>query len=119
VEYDLAGTARGKKQQFSPLARFRLHRYRQFCNWLNWRREVHALSGWIRRHMRKCFWLRWHNRHGRRKALERLGVRGRALGVAGCRRGAWPMARHVVVNQALKTATLNRCGLTLPWTLAG
>ena len=69
--------------------------------------------------MRKCFWLRWHNRHGRRKALERLGVRGRALGVAGCRRGAWFMARHIVVNQALKTATLNRCGLTLPWTLAG
>jgi len=90
-----------------------------YYGYANWRREVHALSGWIRRHMRKCFWLRWHNRHGRRKALERLGVRGRALGVAGCRRGAWPMARHVIVNQALKTATLNRCGLTLPWTLAG
>jgi hypothetical protein len=69
--------------------------------------------------MRKCFWLRWHDRHGRRNALARLGVRGRALGVAGCRRGAWFMARHVVVNQALKTATLNRYGLTLPWTLAG
>jgi RNA-directed DNA polymerase len=90
-----------------------------YYGYANWLRDVHALSGWIRRHMRKCFWLRWHNRHGRRKALERLGVRGRALGVAGCRRGAWPMARHVVVNQALKTATLNRCGLTLPWTLAG
>ena len=69
--------------------------------------------------MRKCFWLRWHDRHGRLNALKRLGVRGRALGVAGCRRGAWPMARHVVVNQALKTATLNRYGFTLPWTLAG
>lgn len=90
-----------------------------YYGYANWRREVQALSGWIRRHMRKCFWLRWHNRHGRRKALERLGVRGRALGVAGCRRGAWPMACHVVVNQALKTATLSRYGLTLPWTLAG
>jgi len=29
------------------------------------------------------------------------------------------MARHIVVNQALKTATLSRYGLTLPWTLAG
>ena len=29
------------------------------------------------------------------------------------------MARHVVVNQALKTATLNRFGFTLPWELAG
>jgi len=90
-----------------------------YYGYANGRREVHALSGWIRRHMRKCFWLRWHNRHGRRKALERLGVRGRALGVAGSRRGAWFMARHVVVNQALKTATLSRYGLILPWTLAG
>ncbi len=54
----------------------------------NWCREVHARSGWIRRHLRKCFWLRWHDRHGRFNALRRLGVRGRALGVAGCRRGA-------------------------------
>ena len=90
-----------------------------YYGYANGRREVQALSGWIRRHMRKCFWLRWHNRHGRRKALERLGVRGRALGVAGSRRGAWFMARHVVVNQALKTATLSRYGLILPWTLAG
>jgi hypothetical protein len=29
------------------------------------------------------------------------------------------MARHIVVNQALKTATLNRHGFTLPWELAG
>ncbi len=66
-----------------------------------------------------CAKLRWHNRHGRRKALKRLGVGGRALGVAGGRRGAWLMARHIAVNQALKTATLNRFGLTRPWTLAG
>ena len=90
-----------------------------YFSYANWRRDVHALSGWIRRHMRKCFWLRWHNRQGRRNALQRLGVRGRALGVAGCRRGAWFMARHVVVNQALKTATLNRHGFILPWVLAG
>jgi RNA-directed DNA polymerase len=90
-----------------------------YFSYANWRRGVHALSGWTRRHMRKCFWLRWHDHHGRRNALKRLGVRGRALGVAGCRRGAWPMARHVVVNQALKTATLNRHGFTLPWALAG
>ncbi|WP_338115068.1 reverse transcriptase domain-containing protein [Thiocapsa imhoffii] len=90
-----------------------------YFGYANWRREVHALSGWVRRHMRKYFWLRWHDRHGRFNALRRLGVRGRALGVAGCRRGAWFMARHIVINQALKTATLNRRGFTLPWTLAG
>lgn len=90
-----------------------------YFGYANWRWRVKALSGWIRRHMRKCFWLRWHNRQGRRNALCRLGVSGRRLGVAGCRRGAWPMSRHVVVQQALKTATLNRYGFTLPWELAG
>lgn len=90
-----------------------------YFGYANWRRKVKALSGWIRRHMRKSFWLRWHNRAGRYNALRRLGIRGRGLQVAGCRRGAWRMATHVVVNQALKTATLNRYGFTLPWELAG
>lgn len=81
-------------------------------------REVHKLTGWIRRHMRKYFWQRWHNRQGRYNALYRLGIRGRALGMAGSRRGAWPMARHVVVQQALKTARLNQNGWYLPWKLA-
>lgn len=89
-----------------------------YFSYANWHKEVTRLGGWIRRHMRKYFWLRWHNRQGRRNALARLGVKGRALGVAGCRRGAWPMARNVVVQQALKTATLNRYGLSLPWELA-
>lgn len=89
-----------------------------YFGYADWRREVKALSGWIRRHMRKCFWQRWHNRQGRRNALRKLGVTGRGLGVAGCRNGAWRMARHVVVNQALKTKTLNRYGFTLPWELA-
>jgi RNA-directed DNA polymerase len=77
--------------------------------------EVTDESGWIRRHMRKCFWLRWHNPQGRRNALQRLGVKGRALGNCYSRLGAWPMARHVVVQQALKTHTLNRYGFGLPW----
>lgn len=90
-----------------------------YFGYANWRREVHSLSGWIRRHMRKYFWLRWHSRQGRRNALYRLGIRGRALGVAGCRKGAWPMARHVTVQQALKTKRLNQNGFVLPWELAG
>lgn len=89
-----------------------------YFGYANWQREVRLLSGWIRRHMRKCFWLRWHNRAGRYNALKRLGVKGQALGVAGCRRGAWPMATHVVVNQALSKANFNRFGFTLPWELA-
>lgn len=86
-----------------------------YYGYANWRRAVTQLNGWIRRHMRKCFWQRWHNRMGRYNALKRLGITGRALGISWCRRGAWRMARHVTVNQALKTKTLNRYGLSIPW----
>jgi len=107
----------------SQALRGQWHRYINgwwnYFSYANWQKEVKKLSGWIRRHMRKCFWQRWHNRAGRRNALLRLGIKGRALGVAGSRRGAWPMAKHVVVNQALKTATLNRYGFVIPWALAG
>lgn len=81
----------------------------------DWRREVTNLSGWMRRHMRKCFWLRWHHPRGRYRALQRLGVKGRRLGLARSALGAWALAKHVVVQQALKTATLNRYGFHLPW----
>ena len=88
-----------------------------FC-YANVRAEVYRLSGWIRRHMRKYFWQRWHHPKGRANALRRLGVRGRGLGVAWCSHGAWPMARHVVVQQALKSARLERAGFGIPWALA-
>jgi len=84
----------------------------------DWRREVEDLSGWIRRHIRKCFWLRWKKPKGRLNALRRLGVKGRALGNAYCSAGAWPMARHWVMHQALSNKTLERFGFTLPWTVA-
>lgn len=83
----------------------------------DWRREVEDLSGWIRRHMRKCFWQRWHHPRGRLNALKRLGVRGRALGNAYCARGAWAMARNPALQKALKNATLDHYGFILPWTL--
>jgi hypothetical protein len=51
------------------------------------------LDSWVRRHRRKCFWLRWHNRHGRHNALKRLRIRGRALRTASRRKGAWRIAR--------------------------
>jgi RNA-directed DNA polymerase len=82
----------------------------------DWRREVEDLSGWTRRHMRKCFWLRWHHPRGRLNALKRLGVRGRALGNAYSAKGAWAMALHWTLQQALKNATLERHGFILPWT---
>lgn len=89
-----------------------------YFGYANWQKSVKKLSPWIRRHMRKCFWLRWHNPKGRRNALYRLGIRGRSLGIAACSRGAWPMAKHVIVNQALKTRVLNRFGFVMPWDFA-
>lgn len=80
--------------------------------------EVEALSGWVRRHMRKCFWLRWHHPRGRRNALKRLGQRGPILGMASSRKGAWAIARHWVMHRALSNRTLNRYGFTLPWETA-
>lgn len=84
----------------------------------DWRREVEDLSGWIRRHMRKCFWQRWKTPRGRYNALRRLGIRGPALGHSTSSRGAWPMSRHPVLHHALKNRTLSRYGLWIPWELA-
>src|SRR5450631_2828074 len=58
------------------------------------RRNIFGLEGWIRRHIRKCFWLRWHSAVGRERALRRLGVKGRMLKVAFSSRGAWPLATN-------------------------
>lgn len=80
--------------------------------------EPQDSSGWIRRHMRKCFWLRWKTPKGRINALRRLGVKGRALGIAYTGLGAWAVARSHALHHALKTSTLNRYGLVVPWDLA-
>ena len=79
---------------------------------------MNDLSGWIRRHMRKCFWQRWHHPRGRINALKRLGVRGRVLGMAYSGLGAWAIARHWVMQSALKTKTLNNYGFIIPWDFA-
>lgn len=84
----------------------------------DWRSEVRGLSGWIRRHMRKCFWLRWHHPRGRIKALKRLGIKGKSLGMAYSGLGAWPIAKHWVMQKALKNETLRRHGFIIPWDFA-
>jgi len=80
--------------------------------------DVTNLSGWIRRHMRKCFWQRWHHPRGRLNALQRLGLRGQILGMAYSAKGAWAIAQHWVMTSALKNRTLERYGFTLPWETA-
>jgi len=56
------------------------------------RQPIWRLEGWVRRHLRKCFWLRWHSRRGRERALRRLGLSGRHLLTAASSRGAWRVA---------------------------
>jgi group II intron reverse transcriptase/maturase len=82
------------------------------------RRPIFRLEGWIRRHIRKCFWLRWHSSEGRERALGRLGVHPRLLQTVRSSRGAWFMAATSTVNQGLKSATLRRFGFLMPSDLA-
>jgi RNA-directed DNA polymerase len=84
----------------------------------DWQREVTNLSGWIRRHIRKCFWIRWKTPRGRINALKRLGVKGRALGLGYTGRGAWATARTPAVQQALSNKTLTNHGFIIPWQVA-
>lgn len=82
------------------------------------RRSIFDREGWIRRHMRKCFWLRWHSVRGRLKALRRLGLRGRLLQVAHSSRGAWRLAASPSLHTALSNTRLRRHGLLMPSDLA-
>lgn len=83
-----------------------------------WRYPVHGLEGWVRRHIRTCFWQRWHDRRGRRNALRRLGLRGRLLKTAHSSRGAWRVAKSPSLHTALSNVTLRRYGFVLPSDLA-
>lgn len=83
------------------------------------RRPIFRLEGWIRRHIRKCFWLRWHNAEGRKRRLASLGVGGGLLRTAYSSRGAWSMATNGTVQTALSNGRLRRHGFLMPSDLAG
>jgi RNA-directed DNA polymerase len=83
------------------------------------RRSILRLSGWIRRHIRKCFWQRWHNARGRKAALTQLGIPLSRRELAHCSRGAWHMGRHPVMQEALSNRVLKRYGFITPSDLAG
>jgi RNA-directed DNA polymerase len=82
------------------------------------RRPIFRLEGWIRRHIRKCFWLRWHAPEGRERRLRRLGLRGRMLKVAQSSRGAWHLAGTGSLQTALSNVVLRRYGFLVPSDLA-
>lgn len=81
-------------------------------------RNMMRLSGWIRRHMRKCFWQRWHSARGRQAALARLGIPPKRREVATSSRGAWRMGRHPVMQEALSNRVLKSYGFITPADLA-
>ena len=97
---------------------------RYITGWWNYyqlatrRWEVINLTGWIRRHMRKCFWLRWKTPKGRLNKLKRLGVNHRAQGIAYTGLGAWAVAKSWAMNTALSNKTLRKYGLVIPWDFA-
>jgi len=78
------------------------------------RAPVGNLEGWVRRHIRKCFWLRWHDPRGRLRRLRQLGIKGRDLGIVHSSRGAWRVSKHPVLNTALSKAVLRRYGFLFP-----
>lgn len=95
--------------------------WRQYCiGWWNYFKlatklwNIKNLAGWTRRHMRKCFWLRWHDRKGRLNALRRLGATLRQRETAKSSRGAWRIARSPSLHRVLSIATLRRYGLFAP-----
>jgi RNA-directed DNA polymerase len=82
------------------------------------RRNIFRLEGWIRRHIRKCFWQRWHDWRGRRKKLQKLGLCGRRLQAAHSSKGAWRLAASPSLQQALNNRILHRYGFLVPSDLA-
>ena len=82
------------------------------------RSPIFRLEGWVRRHIRKCFWLRWHSADGREQALRRLGMHPKLLPTVRTAKGAWFMAATSTVNAGLKNRTLRRYGFLLPSDLA-
>jgi group II intron reverse transcriptase/maturase len=80
---------------------------RGWCNYYKIadnKNSITRLEGWIRRHMRKWFWLRWHNKHGRLNALKRLGAKSYNWKVASSSKGAW----RIAAAHALQSVLNNR-----------
>jgi len=74
------------------------------------------LEGWIRRHIRKWFWIRWHDWKGRRNALRRLGLPPERIRLAHSSRGAWRVA--LALNTVLPNRWLKSHGFSMPSEIA-
>ena len=78
------------------------------------RRPILRREGWVRRHIRKCFWQRWHSAAGRVRALRQLGIPPSRASVGKSKRGAWRIASHAVIKEALNNRQLRRHGFLVP-----
>ena len=85
--------------------------YYALANERYWRRDI---SPWIRRHIRKCFWQRWHSAKGRRRNLTKLGVGPKQLRRCPIYGAAWPMSKHPAMHKALNNARLKEYGFLVP-----
>jgi group II intron reverse transcriptase/maturase len=99
----------------------RIHHWQDFIRgWWNYfqlsevRWPITALEGWMRRHMRKYFWQRWHDRKGRANALRRLGAKSYHRKQASGSAGPWRMARSPMLQTVLNNARLRRWELYVP-----
>ena len=82
------------------------------------RRNLFGLEGWIRRHIRACFWQRWDNWRGRLRKRRHLGLSGRMLKGAHSSKGAWRIAASPSLQTALRNAVLRRYEFWMPSDLA-
>jgi RNA-directed DNA polymerase len=82
------------------------------------RRNIFNTEPWIRRHIRCCFWQRWHHSQGRTRQLRALGIEEPLLKTARSSRGAWRMARGGAIQKALNNALLRLHGFVMPSDLA-
>ncbi|NOT13109.1 MAG: hypothetical protein HOP23_14950 [Methylococcaceae bacterium] len=73
------------------------------------RRGIKMLEGWIRQHMRKYFWQRWHNRRGKQ-----LKTKPYHLSQASGSVGTWRLARSPILQTVLNNARLRQWGLLVP-----
>ena len=78
------------------------------------RRPILYKEGWVRRHIRKCFWQRWHSSAGRVNALRKLGVPPSRADLGRSNRGAWRIATHAVMQEALSKRHLRAYGFLVP-----
>jgi RNA-directed DNA polymerase len=73
---------------------------------------LRELDGWIRRRLRALLWSQWKTWRNRKRKLQSHGVPGgRAAQTAAASHGAWGMATHAVLHEAMPIRYFTDLGL--------